>query len=197
MQCFKFAVIGMLFGIFLSGLVHAAELNESFLGVKWGTNISALPNFKKISGKDDVVYYENPTKIYTVFEVENPSVIYGFYKDQFCATYIQIDTFMVFERVKAHISEKFGTPKTILKMKTQQTIYRWKHQDLKIKLKLFEAQSKMKLAFYFTPLSSKLSEAQRESFPTVPKRVTTLDDSTKQQMHREIKLQQALDVMGF
>ncbi|MGB5750219.1 MAG: hypothetical protein WBM69_24810 [Desulfobacterales bacterium] len=197
MRCFKFAVIGILFWFIFTGVLHAAELNESFLGAKWGTNISALPDFIKISGKGDVAYYENPAKTYTVFEVENPSVIYGFYKDQFFATYIQVDTFKVFERVKEHISKKFGTPKTILKMKTRQTIYRWKHQDIKIKLKLFEVEGKMKLAFYFTPLSNKLNEAQRGSFPTVPKRVTTLDDSTKQEMHRDIKLQRALDVMGF
>ena len=36
-------------------------------------------------------------------------------------------------RVKDHISEKFGPPKTILKMKSRQTVYRWKHQDIKIK----------------------------------------------------------------
>jgi len=197
MQSFKFIINGLAILFILTGVLHAAELNERFLGVKWGTNISALPNFIKISGKDDVAYYENPTKIYTVFEVENPSVIYGFYKDQFFATYIQVDTFMVFERVKDHISEKFGTPKTILKMKTRQTIYRWKHQDIKIKLKLFEVEGKMKLAFYYAPLSSKLNEAQRGSYPTVPERVTAPDDSTRQKMNRDLKLQQALDVMGF
>jgi len=197
MRNFKYMIYGLALLFILTGILHAAELNDSFLGIKWGTNISALPNFIKISGKDDVAYYENPVKIYTVFEVENPSVIYGFYKDQFFATYIQVDTFMVFERVKEHISEKFGTPKTILKMKSRQTIYRWKHQDIKIKLKLFEVQGKMKLAFYFAPLSSQLNEAQRGSFPTLPERVTTPDDSTRQEMHRDLKLQRALDVMGF
>jgi len=193
----KFVIYSLAILFVLTGVLHAAELNESFLGVKWGTNISELPNFKKISGKEDVAYYENPTKIYTVFEVENPSVIYGFYKDQFFATYIQVDTFKVFERVKDHISEKFGTPKTILRMKSRQTIYRWKHQGIKIKLKLFELEGKMKLAFYYTPLSNKLNSVQLESFPSVPERVTTPDDSTKQEMRKDLKLQRALDVMGF
>ena len=193
----KIAIYNLSILFIFAGLVHAADLNESFLGVKWGTNISTLPDFKKISGKDDVAYFENPTKIYTVFEVKNPSVIYGFYKDQFFATYIQVETFMVFERVKAHISEKFGTPKTILKMKTRQTIYRWKDKNIKIKLKHYELEGKMKLAFYYTPLSSKLNETQRGSFPTIPERVTTPDESTKQEMRKDLKLQRALDVMGF
>lgn len=197
MDKLKSVMSGLTILFVLTGVLHAAELNESFLGVKWGTNISELPNFKKISGKEDVAYYENPTKIYTVFEVENPSVIYGFYKDQFFATYIQVDTFKVFERVKDHISEKFGIPKTILRMKSRQTIYRWKHQGIKIKLKLFELEGKMKLAFYYTPLSNKLNAVQLGSFPTVPERVTTIDDSTKQEIHKDLKLQRALDVMGF
>jgi len=197
MRCFKFAVIGLLFWLFFTGLLQAADIKDGFLGVKWGTNISDLPGFKKLSGKDEVAYYENPTKIYTVFEVENPSVIYGFYKDQFFATYVQVDTFGVFSRVKDHISEKFGPPKTILKMKSRQTIYRWKHQDIKIKLKLFELEKKMKLAFYYTPLSNKLNAAQGGSFPTVPQQIPPPDEATRQEIRKNLKLERALDVMGF
>ena len=188
---------GVGFLLFFSGLLWAADIKDGFLGVKWATNISDLPDFKKLSGKDDVAYYENPTKIYTVFEVENPSVIYGFYKDKFFATYIQVDTFNIFNRVKDHISEKFGPPKTILKMKSRQTIYRWKRQDIKIKLKHFEIEKKMKLAFYYTPLSNKLNAEQRGAVPTVPERFTTTDEGSKQEIRKDLKLQRALDVMGF
>ena len=193
----KIAIYGLGFLFILTGVLHAAELGEGFLNIKWGTHISELPNFKKISGKDDLAYYENPTKIYTVFEVENPSIIYGFYKDQFFATYIQVDTFTIFERVQDHIREKFGPPKTKLKMKARQTIHRWKHQGIKIKLKLYELEGRMKLAFYYTPLSNKVNAAQQGSFPTVPKRVTTLDESTRQEIQKDLKLQRALDVMSF
>jgi hypothetical protein len=190
-------VSGLAIMCILTGVLHAAELNEAFLGIKWGTHISELPQFKKISGKDDVTYFKNPAKIYTVFEVENPSVIYGFYKDQFFATYIQVDTFTVFEKVKEHISEKYGPPKTTLKMKARQTIHKWKHQKVKIKLKLFELEGKMKLAFYYTPLSNKLNAAQQGSFPAGTERVFTLDEGTKKEIENELKLQRRLDVMSF
>jgi len=193
----KIVIYGLGFLFILTGVLHAAELNESFLGVKWGTNISELPKFKKISGKDDVAYYTNPAKVYTVFEVENPSVIYGFYKDQFFATYIQINSFSVFERVKDHISEKFGESKTKLKMKARQTIHKWKHQDIKIKLKLFELEGKMKLAFYYSPLSNKLNEEEQGSFPTNTERVFTLDEGSKKEIQNELKLKRRLDVMSF
>ena len=193
----KIVIYGLGFLFILTGVLHAAELNESFLGVKWGTNISELPKFKKISGKNDVAYYTNPAKVYTVFEVENPSVIYGFYKDQFFATYIQINSFSVFERVKDHISEKFGESKTKLKMKARQTIHKWKHQDIKIKLKLFELEGKMKLAFYYSPLSNKLNEEEQGSFPTNTERVFTLDEGSKKEIQNELKLNRRLNVMSF
>ena len=193
----KIVIYGLGFLFILTGVLHAAELNESFLGVKWGTNISELPKFKKISGKDDIAYYTNPAKVYTVFEVENPLVIYGFYKDQFFATYIQINSFSVFERVKDHFSEKFGESKTKLKMKARQTIHKWKHQDIKIKLKLFELEGKMKLAFYYSPLSNKLNEEEQGSFPTNTERVFTLDEGSKKEIQNELKLKRRLDVMSF
>jgi len=197
MRKLKIVTYGLAIMFILAGVLHAADLNESFLGVKWGTNISELPKFKKISGKDDVAYYQNPAKAYTVYEVENPSVIYGFYKGQFFATYIQVNTFTVFERVKEHISQKFGPPKTTLKMKARQTIYGWKHQDIKIKLKLFELEGKMKLAFYYKPLSNKLNAEQEGSFPTNTERVFTLDEGTKKEIQNELKLKRRLDVMSF
>ena len=193
----KIVIYGMAIFLTLTGGLHAAELNESFLGVKWGTHISELPKFKKISGKDDVAYYQNPANAYTIFEVENPSVIYGFYKGQFFATYIQVNRFTVFERVKENISEKFGPPKTTLKMKARQTIHRWKHQDIKIKLKLFELEGKMKLAFYYTPISNKVNEAQEESLPTGTDRVFTLDEDSKKEIENELKLNRRLNVMSF
>ena len=193
----KILIYGVGFLFIFSGLLGAADIQDDFLGVKWTTNISELPNLIKLSGKGDVTYYENPTEIYTVLEVKNPSVTFGFYKDQFFASYIEVDTFNIFTRVKDRISEKFGQPKTILRMKSRQTIYRWKHQDIKIKLKHFELEKKMKLAFYYMPLSNQLNAKQQGSFPKAPKRVTTLDDSTKKEMREDQKMQRALDVMGF
>ena len=190
-------IYGVAVLFFFSNLVVAADIKDGFLGVKWASRVSELPEFKKLSGKDDVAYYENPTKIYSVFEVKDPTVIYGFYKDQFFAAYIQVDTFNIFNRVKDHISEKFGQPKTILRMKSRQTIYRWKHQDIKIKLKHYESEHKMKLAFYYTPLSNKLNANQQGDFPKVPERVTTVDEGSRKEIRNDLKLERALDVMGF
>jgi uncharacterized protein YcgL (UPF0745 family) len=197
MEKLKIVIYGLVILFTLTGILHAADLGESFLDLKWGTSISELPEFKKISENGDVAYYRNPAKTYTVFEVEDPSVIYGFYKGKFFATYIQVGTYTVFERVKEHISKKFGEPKTTLKMKTRQTIHQWKHQKIKIKLKLYELDGRMKLAFYYTPLSNQVNEAQQEDFPAVSEREFTLDEGSKQEIQKDLKLERALNVMEF
>ena len=197
MRRFKCVVYALAIMLALTGMSHADDIGQTFLDVKWGTNISELPDFKKISEKGDVTYYRNPAKVYTVYEVENPSVIYGFYKGEFFATYIQVGTYTVFERVKNHLSEKFGEPKTTLQMKTRQTIHRWKHQKIKIKLKLYELEGKMKLAFYYTPLSNRLNEAEQGDFPAVSEREFTLDEKSKQEIKKDLKMQRAVDVMGI
>ena len=190
-------VYGLAILFLITSPANAAELSDGFLGIKWGTNISELPDFIKLSEKGDVAYYRNPAKVYTVYEVENPSVIYGFYKGEFFATYIQVDTYTVFERVKNHLSEKFGEPKTTLRVKTRQTIHRWKDQKIKIKLKLYELEGKMKLAFYYTPLSNRLNAAEQEDFPAISEREFTLDEKSKQEIQKDLKMQRAVDVMGI
>ena len=132
--------------------LHAADLKNGFLGIQWGTNIADLPDLVKISKKEDVSYYGNSKRSYTIFGIENPYVVLGFFKDRFFAAYIQVESIQVFNRVIDHISQKFGTPQKILKVIENQTIYRWKHENSKIKLKLYENEGKMKLSFYYTPL---------------------------------------------
>ena len=169
-------------------ILHAADLRDGFLGIPWETNISELPNLAKISEKENVAYYGDSQKTYTVYGIETPYVVFGFYKDKFFAAYIQVESIQVFNRVMDHINQKFGSPQKILKVIEQQTIYRWKHENNKIKLKLYEKEGKMKLSFYYAPLSEKVNKAQQAVFPPPPK---------PHSFTKERKLQDAMDVMGF
>jgi hypothetical protein len=69
--------------------------------------------------------------------------------------------------------------------------------DTRIKLKLYEKEGKMKLAFYFTPLTRKVNQAQRDLFPQMPAEDFSLDSRSRQQAIDDRRLQQAIDVMGF
>ena len=181
-------VLGLI--IFLAGIgsLGAADLENGFLGIKWGTDISELPHFINISEKYDVSYYVDPRKSYTLFDVDVLEVMYGFYSQKFFAVYVNIESIDVFSRLKQHITEKYGQPGISLNVKNDQTVYAWKYKDTKIKLKHYEKLGKMKLGFYYTPLSTKVNAAQREAFPEIRRPVFPLDDR---------RLKEAIDLMGF
>jgi len=108
-----------------------------------------------------------------------------------------VESIETFGRVKSHLTQKFGSPKTTLKTQSQQTILAWKNENTRIKLKLYEKEGKMKLAFYYRPIAAVVNEAQREAFPSIPVNDFGIDDRNRKEAVRERKIQQAIDVMGF
>ena len=190
-------VCSLVFMFVSAGIIHGADLQEEFLGTKWGTQISDLTGYRKVSQNGDVSYYRNPKKSYTVFGIETADVIFGFFKDKFFAAYIAVESIEVFDRAKSHITQKLGSPRTILKTQNQQTIFSWRQSDTRIKLKLYEKEGKMKLAFYHAPLAAKVNQVQREMFPQIPAQDFTIDSRSRQQAIDERRLRQAIDVMGF
>jgi len=176
------------FGLGGIGLSQAADLSDGFMGIPWGADIADLTDLVKVAEKHDVVYYGNPKKSYTLFSVEVPYVTYAFHASKFFAAYVDVASIDVFGKLKDHISRKYGPPRTTLNFNAGQRIYNWKHQDTKIKLKLYENEGKMKLGFYYEPLSTKVNKALREAFPPPRKPVFPLD---------ERRLGEAMEVFGF
>jgi hypothetical protein len=197
MERLKQIIYGLVFMFISTGVLHGSDLQEGFLGTNWGIHISELTGFSKVSQKGDVSYYGNPQKSYTIFGVDTANVIFGFFKDKFFAAYIAVESIGVFDRAKNHLTQKFGSPQTILKTQNRQTILSWKQTDTRIKLKLYEKEGKMKLAFYYTPLTRKVNQAQRDLFPQMPAEDFSLDSRSRQQAIDDRRLQQAIDVMGF
>ncbi len=197
MKRFKQILYGMVLMFISAGILHGTDLQEGFLGTNWGADISDLTGLSKVSQKGDVSYYRNPQKSYTVFDIDTANVIFGFFKDKFFAVYIAVDSIEVFDRTKNHLTQKLGSPLTILKTKNRQTIFSWKKTNTRIKLKLYEKEGKMKLAFYNTPLARKVNQAQREIFPQIPAEDFSIDNPSQQQAIDGRRLKQAIDVMGF
>ena len=193
----KQAICSLVFVFVSAGIIQGTELQERFLGIHWGAPISDLKGFSKVSQSGDVVYYRNPQKSYTVFGVDTADIIFGFFKDKFFAAYLGVESIKVFDRAKDHLTQKLGSPKTILKTQNRQTIYSWKKADIRIKLKLYEKEGNMKMAFYYTPLSKKVNQAQRETFPKILEDAYFIDDRTRQEDMKDIKLKRRMDVFGF
>ena len=197
MKRFKQILYGLVLMFISAGILHGTDLQEGFLGTSWGADISDLTGLSKVSQKGDVSYYGNPQKSYTVFGVDTANVIFGFFKDKFFAVYIAVESIEVFDRTKGHLTQKFGSPLTILKTKNRQTIFSWKQTNTRIKLKLYEKEGKMKLAFYYTPLAKKVNQTQREIIPQIPAEDFSIDSRSRQQAIDDRRLKQAIDVMGF
>jgi hypothetical protein len=172
----------------VSSVSQAADLKDGFLGVKWGTDIAELPDFVKVAEKHDVQYFGNPKKSYTLFNVDVPYVTYAFHSAKFFAAYVDVPSIDVFGELKNHITRKYGSPRTTLKFTQGQRIFTWKHADTKIKLKLYQNENKMKLGFYYEPLTTSVNKELREAYPPPRKPLFPLD---------ERRFNEAMEVYGF
>ena len=143
----------------------ASDLQKGILQYEWGDSASRYNGLLKLDNKGEVSYYSKPGEMYTIGEVSVDKVIYGFYRDQLFGVYLNIDSIEVYDKLLLHMKSQYGLP--IYKTTANNLfVYKWKQQDVTIKLKMNKSAQKMKLAFYYRPLSSKLSAEQWEELDT-------------------------------
>jgi len=153
-----------IFCVFFDASALAIDLETGFEGIDWGASIYSQPGLKAVGEKDDVTYYQNPNRLHEFEGVTIERVVYGFYKKSFFAAYMEIDELELFAKIRNKFRNTFGNYKTSTSLKTTLTVYRWKHKDVKIKLKYREASGKMKVAFYYIPISEKVNEGDQEGY---------------------------------
>lgn len=151
------AVLLILHPVFFA---EATELKEGFLGYKWGENISMYEELTWLYAKKDVSYYSSRDQSYTIDDTVLDNVIFGFYKGDFFAVYIGVDSLEKHDDIKRYLQSKYGLPSTQVSTKDQITTDKWKHQGISIKLKTYEVGGKMKLAFYKRSFSRFLRKEQ-------------------------------------
>ncbi len=144
--------------------IQAADLQEGIFGVNWGTHLSRLNNFKELGSNAQIHFYANPKVLHVVNGIEVPEVIYGFYTQQFFAVYLKLQEVADFKKFKQSLIQKYGKPKITLTAKREQTIYQWRYFQVKIKLKIYNQDQTMKLAFYYLPISKQVNEVLMESY---------------------------------
>jgi hypothetical protein len=159
-----FPILFMTVFLMSTGSLNAADLKNGFFDIQWKTNLSQTAGFKKVGENINVSYFINPQRVFTINEIKISDVVYGSFADQFFAVYINIDTMEVFAQLRRHMNHNFGVPRITNTMPGEQTIYQWKHEKTKIKLKTYENRNNMKMAFYYTPLSRRVNESQQEAF---------------------------------
>jgi hypothetical protein len=183
----KIFFLVLLMPVFLMGTGHlyAADLNDGFFDLAWKTNLSEVEGFRKVSENSAVSYFVNPKRVYKIADVKVMDVAYGSFDNQFFAVYIHIHTIDVFAQLRRYTNDKYGLPRIkIINMgqPDQQRIYQWKHKNAKIKLKIYQDKEPMKMAFYYTPLSTQVNETQLEAFQEKNRRrIFPLNNTQKRQ----------------
>ena len=66
MMGFKRLIVLVAVTILLPSPLWAAHLTEGFSGIKWGTPIETLSNFKEVGSRGEIAYYVNPDVLHTI-----------------------------------------------------------------------------------------------------------------------------------
>lgn len=144
---------------------HAADIQTGIHDMPWGSHASRHDHLTRVRESGPVSYYVNTNMIYSVAERSVPGVVYGFYKDQLFAVYIRLAAPDQFYHMEKRFSAEYGEPEKTVARGGDMTVYRWKQNQVKIKLKLNEPEAEMKVGIYYVPLSAQLNEAQAEEAP--------------------------------
>ncbi len=140
---------------------HAAaeDLQTSFSGVAWGAPAEDTRNLALAREDGGERYYSRPDDFYPLGGVTCEKILYGYYQNQFFAVFMTVKSQADFRAVREHLNERYGDARSQMRM--DRTIYIWDFVDIKIKLKHYEERESAKLAFYYTPLSTKVNEARK------------------------------------
>ena len=144
--------------LYLFTSAWAADLEEGFMGYKWGDDIWQYDGLKQLYKKGGITFYSNPGESYIIEDVEIGDVIYGFYEGKFYAVYINIDSLDKYDEIERHMKAKYGLPDSKSSSKEQLFTYKWKYKDVTIKLKTDQLKGNMKVAFYHGPTASGLKK---------------------------------------
>lgn len=151
------------FALLFAGTASAADLQQGLSGYKWGESVSKYPGLKKAGEKGNVTYYSKPGEVYTIGDVSVENVVYGFFEDKLFGIYLNIDSADIYDQLFAHMKSEYGLPdyKTTAE---NQPVYKWNEWDVTVKLKLNQLTQKMKLAFYYVPISKQVNSKLADEY---------------------------------
>ena len=157
--------------IILSGIgtIHAADLKDGFMGIKWQSDLSASPDFVRISVQDQISNFIKPSVIHTAGDVKIYPVVYSSFANQFFAVYFQNDV-IIFSRLRNYFNEKYGSSVSTTQLNPRRSTNKWTHHDVEITLKLNRETGKLKLSYYYMPLADKVNKIRLEAYQETTRR---------------------------
>jgi hypothetical protein len=140
----------------------AEEFGNGIHGMQWACPISDHPKLVKISETKSVAYYVDADTINQLGDVQADRMVYGFYEGKLFAGFINLSTPLQLVNLKRHFEKRYGPPRISYSDDNHVTVYRWKTDRIKIKLKQREAKNEAKMAIYYTPLADRIDETEVE-----------------------------------
>ena len=164
MKKFKI-LLGM--GLFLlwGASAQALYIDKGIHGMKWGGSIYDYDGMVKVHQNNVAKFYVKAGRQYVAADQRVSRVSYGFYRDQLYAALIKLRSADQFVKLAQIFSKKHGTPRVSFEDAGKQIVYRWKVENIKIKLKMKDSIGLYKLAFYYSPLSDQLNQEQLDQIP--------------------------------
>ena len=182
MKKFHILIFAVFFTLVFGTLAAGADLQNGFMSYKWGEDVSQYRALTMLHAKGDVTYYSHPNQSYTIDDIQIDNIIFGFYKGDFFAVYVGIDSLETYDSVMMYMKSKYGLPSTKLSSKDHLTTNKWKYKDVVIKLKTDEIVGKMKLAIYYKPISRDLRKDQLEMIDETSFKFFPIDKNEKPEM---------------
>jgi hypothetical protein len=155
-----FAFSSLLTLILSVNSAHTGDIQEGFMGIKWGAAVSTAGNLQEVRRTANIVYYIRPDEFYNLKNMKLGQPIYGFFQNKFFAVFIKLDSGNRIDEIKGFLDAEYGPARAQLRL--AQRIYIYDYHHIKVKLKHYETEDTYKLGFYYTPLSTRLNESQLE-----------------------------------
>jgi hypothetical protein len=148
-------------------------------GITWASSAGDHEHLTRVRGDGPVRYYVNRNMIYRAANQPVPGVIYGFFQDRLFAVYIKLRSPNQVYYLEKRFRAEYGAAKVKMNKAGNRTIYRWKKDDIKIKLKIEENDRDLKLGIDYIPIAAQLNQALLEEAPsTLHQRAPAKDPST-------------------
>ena len=147
----------------LAGTASAQPLEEAFLGIPWGADIRNQKGYELLYEKDALHYYIQPGIRRVVNGFNIARVIYGTQNYRFYAAFLLIDSMETFDGIKAYMEKRYGFPETTWSLAGEQTTYKWLYKHIRMKLKFYQKDGRMKLVFYYAPIADQVNENAAEA----------------------------------
>ena len=156
--------------------LQADDLKTGVHGMAWASPITDHDHLTRVRTAGPASYYVNRNMTYQAANQPVPGVVYGFFQDRLFAVYIKLRSPNQAYYLEKHFRTAYGPAKVTGGRSGEPTVYRWKDDELKVKLKVNESNREIKLGIYYQPLSSQLNRMRAEEVPSGTFRMVPADD---------------------